>query len=86
MRAQENALNIRLLVQGVVFFTWIGILIFGTNANINLLGLMIQKSFGAIFSVGVEGHFEVINVGTVYFTYIFISFPSSCHKVRHVTP
>ena len=35
-------------------------LIFGTNANINLLGLMIQKSFGAIFSVGVKGHFGVI--------------------------
>ena len=49
-----------LLVQGVVFFTWIGMLIFGTNANINLLGLMIQKSFGAIFSVGVTGHFGII--------------------------
>ena len=73
-------------MQGVVFFTWIGMLIFGTNANINLLCLMIQKSFGAIFSVGAEGHFGVINVGTVYFTYIFISFLSSCHKVRHVTP
>ena len=35
-------------------------LIFGTTANINLLGLMIQKSFSAIFSVGVEGHFGVI--------------------------
>ena len=35
-------------------------LIFGTNANINLLGLMIQKSFGAIFSVGVKVYFGVI--------------------------
>ena len=47
-------------MQGVVFFTWIGMLIFGTNANNNLLGLMIQKSFGAIFSVGVKVHFGVI--------------------------
>ena len=47
-------------MQGVVFFTWIGMLIFGTNDNINLLVLMIQKSFGAIFSVGVKGHFGVI--------------------------
>ena len=46
-------------MQEVVFFTWIGMLIFGTNANINLLGLMIQKSFGAIFSFAIEGHFEV---------------------------
>ena len=50
----------KVIVQGVVFFTWIGMLIFGTNANINLLGLMIQKSFGANFSVEVEGHFGVI--------------------------
>ena len=50
----------KILVQGVVFFIWIGMLIFGTNANINLLGLMIQKSFGAIFSVGVKVHFGVI--------------------------
>ena len=35
-------------------------LIFGANANIILLGLMIQKSFGAIFSVEVKGHFGVI--------------------------
>ena len=35
-------------------------LIFGTNANINLLGLMIHKSFGAIFSVVIKGHFVVI--------------------------
>ena len=35
-------------------------LIFGTNANVNPLGPMIQKSFGAIFSVGVKGHFWVI--------------------------
>ena len=35
-------------------------LIFGTNSNTNLLGPMIQKSFGAIFSVGVKGHFGVI--------------------------
>ena len=48
-------------MQEVVFFTWIGMLIFSTNANINLLALMIQKSFGAIFSVAViKGHFEVI--------------------------
>ena len=32
-------------------------LIVGINANINLLGLMIQKSFGVIFSVEVKGHF-----------------------------
>ena len=49
-----------MLVQVIVFFTWIGMLIFGINANINLLGLMIQKTFGAIFSVGVKGHFGVI--------------------------
>ena len=61
-------------------------LIFGTNANINLLGPMIQKSFGAIFSVGLKVIFGSFNVGTVYFTYILISFSSSCHKVRHVTP
>ena len=47
-------------MQEVVFFTLIGMLIFGTNANIDLLGLMILKSFGAIFSVGVKGHFGVI--------------------------
>ena len=29
------------------------------NANINLLGLMIQKSYGAISSVAIKGHFEV---------------------------
>ena len=34
--------------------------ILGTNANINLLALMIQKNFGAIFSVAIKGHFEVI--------------------------
>ena len=34
-------------------------LFFSTNANINLLGLMIQKS-GAIFSVAIKDHFEVI--------------------------
>ena len=33
---------------------------FCTIANINPLGLMIQKSFGAIFSVEVKGHFGVI--------------------------
>ena len=32
-----------------MFFTCMGVLIFGTNVDINLLGLMIQKSFGAIF-------------------------------------
>ena len=52
--------GITIIVQEVVFFTWIGILIFGTKANINLLGLMIQKSFGAIFSVAIKGHHEVI--------------------------
>ena len=46
--------------EGVVFSTWIGMLFFGINANINLLGLMIQKSFGAIFFVGVKGRFGVI--------------------------
>ena len=35
-------------------------LIFGTNAIINLLGLMIQKNFGDIFSVWVKSHFGVI--------------------------
>ena len=35
-------------------------LIFGTDANINLLGVVIQKRFGAIFSVEVKGHFGVI--------------------------
>ena len=49
-----------MVVQGIVFFTWIGMLIFVTNANVNLLGLMFQKSFGAIFSVEVKGHFGVI--------------------------
>ena len=37
-------------------------LIFGTNANMNLLGIMIQKSFGAIFSVEVKGHFGSFKV------------------------
>ena len=32
-----------------MFFTWIGVLIFGTKVYINLLGLMSQKRFGAIF-------------------------------------
>ena len=44
----------------VVFLIWIGVLIFGTNANINLLGLLIQNSSGAIFYFAIKGHFEVI--------------------------
>ena len=55
-----KSLQVNDVVQGVVFFTWIEMLIFGTNANINLLVLMIQKSFGAIFSVGVKVHSGVI--------------------------
>ena len=37
------------IVQGVVFFTWIGILIFGTIASIDPLGLMMQKKCWCIF-------------------------------------
>ena len=34
-------------------------LIFGPNANINIMDLMMQKRFGAIF-FAIENHFEVI--------------------------
>ena len=48
------------MVQKVVFFTWIALLIFGTDANINLSGLMIQESFGGTFSFAIKGNLEVI--------------------------
>ena len=43
-------------------FTGIGMLIFGTNVFLSLLGLvpLIQYIFDVIFSFGVKGHFEVI--------------------------
>ena len=56
------------VVHEVVFFTWIGMVIFGSNANSNQLGPMIKKSFGAIFSFVNKGHLMSFNAGTVYFT------------------
>ena len=41
--------------------------IFGTNANINLLGLMIQKSFSAIFLLPLRVILKSFNAGSVYF-------------------
>ena len=47
------------VVQEVVFFT---------NGNINLLGLIIQKSSGAIFLLPLKVILRSFNAGTVYFT------------------
>ena len=61
-------------------------LIFGANANINLLGLMIQKSFGAIFSVEVKGHFGVIQSRRTKIYENDTRLPYKWHKVYHMTP
>ena len=44
------------------------LVVFFTNANINLLGLIIQKSSGAIFLLPLRVILRSFNAGTVYFT------------------
>ena len=59
----RQAQSIGISAGGYVFY-WDRKVIFFTNANINLQGLMIQKSFGANFLRVILRSF---NVGTLYF-------------------